>query len=88
MLDAGLSPEGILEKILGEFGLEINDKVPTEFYCNCSKGRVEKALISIGRKELQSMIDDGKPVTLNCHFCNKDYVFEIDDLKRLYRQSR
>jgi len=88
MLDKGLSPEGILEQILGEFGLEINDKVPTEFYCNCSKGRVEKALISIGRKELQSMIDDGKPVTLNCHFCNKDYVFEIDDLKRLYKQSR
>ncbi len=88
MLDKGLSPEGILEQILGEFGLEINDKVPTEFYCNCGKERVEKALISIGRKELQSMIDDGKPVTLNCHFCNKDYVFEIDDLKRLYRQSR
>jgi len=88
MLDAGMTPEQILEQILGEFGLEITDTVPTQFYCNCSKERVEKALISIGKKELQGMIDDGKPVNLNCHFCNTDYEFGIEDLKRILKYSR
>lgn len=88
MLDAGMTPEQILEQILGEFGLEITDTVPTQFYCNCSKERVEKALISIGKKELQSMIADGKAVNLNCHFCNTDYEFGIEDLKRILRYSR
>lgn len=88
MLDAGMTPEQILEQVLGDFGLEINDTLPTQFYCNCSKERVEKALVSIGRKELRSMIDEGKPVNLNCHFCNTDYAFSVEDLKRILKYSR
>lgn len=88
MLDAGMTPEQILEQILGEFGLEITDTVPTQFYCNCSRERVEKALVSIGKKELQTMIADGKPVNLNCHFCNTDYEFGVEDLKRILKYSR
>lgn len=88
MLDAGMTPEQILEQVLGDFGLEINDTLPTQFYCNCSKERVEKALVSIGRKELCSMIDEGKPVNLNCHFCNTDYEFSVEDLKRILKYSR
>lgn len=88
MLDAGMMPEQILEQILGEFGLEITDTVPTQFYCNCSRERVEKALVSIGKKELQTMIADGKPVNLNCHFCNTDYEFGVEDLKRILKYSR
>lgn len=88
MLDAGMTPEQILEQILGEFGLEITDTVPTQFYCNCSRERVEKALVSIGKKELQTMIADGKPVNLNCHFCNTDYEFDVEDLKRILKYSR
>ena len=83
MLEDGLSPEDILEKILEPFGVEFTDTIPTAYKCNCSKERVTKALISVGRKELQSMIDDGKDVTLNCHFCNTDYTFEIDEIKKL-----
>ena len=88
MLDAGMSPEQILEQILGDFGLEIKDTMPTRFFCNCSRGRVEKALISIGQQELKKMIADGKPVNLNCHFCNSDYEFGVEDLKRILKQSR
>lgn len=88
MLDAGMTPEQILEQILGEFGLEITDTVPTQFYCNCSRERVEKVLVSIGKKELQTMIADGKPVNLNCHFCNTDYEFGVEDLKRILKYSR
>lgn len=86
MLDAGMTPERILEQILGDFGLEIKDTVPTQFYCNCSTERVEKALVSIGKKELRGMIADGEPVNLNCHFCNTDYSFSVEDLKRILAQ--
>ena len=57
--------------------------LPVEFSCNCSKDRVRKALISIGREELQSMIDDGKEIEVNCHFCNKNYNFTVDELKEM-----
>lgn len=87
LLDEGQTPEMILEHILGEFGLEIMDKIPTRFYCNCEKSRVEKALISIGRKELQEMIDDEKSIDVNCHFCNKNYEFTVEDLKELYEKA-
>ncbi|MDD6573384.1 MAG: Hsp33 family molecular chaperone HslO, partial [Thermoflexaceae bacterium] len=80
MLSSGKSPEMILEELLGEFDLEIMDKMPVQFYCNCSRERVEKALISIGRDEIQAMIDDGKPVELKCHFCNKAYEFSVEEL--------
>ena len=81
MLDAGKTPEGMLEVLLSGMNPEITDTLPVEFACNCSKDRVRKALISIGREELQSMIDDAKPIEVNCHFCNKNYTFDVDELK-------
>ena len=83
MLDAGKTPEGMLEVLLSGMDLEINDTLPVEFSCNCSKDRVRKALISIGREELQSMIDDGETIEVNCHFCNKNYNFTVDELKQM-----
>lgn len=88
LMDVGNTPEMILEHILGEFGLELNDKTPVRFFCNCTKSRVEKALISIGKKDLQEMIDDGKPVEVNCHFCNRNYTFEVEELEELLRKAR
>ena len=80
MLEAGMTPEDILELILGQFGLEILDKMPIQFTCNCTKSRVEKALISIGGKELQEMIDEGKSIEVNCQFCNKNYKVDLNEL--------
>ena len=88
MLEAGMTPEDILELILGQFGLEILDKMPIQFTCNCTKSRVEKALISIGGKELQEMIDEGKSIEVNCQFCNKHYEFSVDELKKLYEKAK
>lgn len=88
MLEEGKTPEGILETLLEGFDIEINDRIPTQFHCNCSKERVEKALISIGRKEIQEMIDEGKEIEMNCHFCNKNYKFSVEDLKRILRECR
>ena len=88
LLEEGHTPESLLEKVLEGFDMEINEKVPTEFYCNCSKSRVERALISIGRKELNELIQEGKDVELNCHFCNQNYVFSVEELKEILRKCK
>lgn len=87
MLDAGYTPEQILEELLGEFGLEINETVPTQFYCNCSKERVAKAVISIGKKDLREIIADGQPIEVNCHFCNTNYTFNVEELKAMLAKA-
>lgn len=88
LLDEGMSPEDLLQRLLGNLGVEFNDTLPVEFYCNCDKARVEKALISIGKQEIKQMIADGKPVELNCHFCNTNYVFTIEELKAILKRCR
>lgn len=88
MLDQGMSPEQILEELLGEFGVTILDKVPTKFTCNCTKERVEKAIVSIGKKDLQEMIEDDKPIEVNCHFCNTNYEFTVEELKGIINRSK
>lgn len=88
MLDRGFTPERMLEEVLQGFEVTVNDTMPVSFYCNCSKERVTKALISIGADKLQEMIEDGEPVSINCHFCNTDYTFEIDELKEIVRCSK
>ena len=64
---------------------EISEKTETRFYCNCSKDRVSRALISVGRKDLREMIEDGREVEMNCHFCSTKYMFSVEELKELYR---
>lgn len=83
MLENGLDPEGIINLILGGLDPEILDKMPIRFYCNCSKERVSKALIAIGRKELDNIIEENEPIEVKCHFCNKAYNFTVDELKKL-----
>ena len=87
-LDRGFTPEQLLEEFLGEFGLEILDKLDTRFHCDCSREKVEKALISVGKKELNDMVQEGKPVEVKCHFCNTPYVFNVEELKNLIRRSK
>lgn len=87
LLDDGMTPEQILEFLLGDMGLEILETVPTNFYCNCDKARVEKALISIGREEIQEMIDDAEPIEVKCHFCNTAYTFSVDELEEILKKA-
>lgn len=88
LLDGGDTPQDLLVRLLGNLGLEFTDTLPVSFYCGCSKERVEKALISIGSKELKEMIREGKPVELNCHFCSTNYLFTIEELKEILRKCR
>lgn len=86
-LDAGDSPEDMLKELFEGFDMTIEQKVPTQFYCNCSKEHVAKAVISIGRKELLEIIDEGKPIEVNCHFCNTHYHYDIDEIKDMYQKA-
>ncbi|MBE5884051.1 MAG: Hsp33 family molecular chaperone HslO [Lachnospiraceae bacterium] len=88
ILDAGNTPEQMLDILLEGMEPEITDTLPCDFYCNCDKVRVEKALISIGKAELKDMIADGKDIEINCHFCNTNYVFSVEELKGLLKKAR
>ena len=87
LLDQDMTPEMILEHILSDLGLEITDKSPVSFKCSCTKKRVEKAIISIGQKDIQEMIHDNRPIEVNCHFCNKHYLFSVEELKTMLERS-
>ncbi len=88
MLDNGHTREEMLNHVLEGLDVEITDTLPAKFDCNCSKERIEKAIISVGKKEIQEMIDDGKDIEVKCHFCNTAYTFSVDELKELLKKSR
>ena len=88
MLDAGNTPEQMLNKLLDGLECEILETRPTSFLCNCGRPKIEKVLISLGEKEIREMIDEGKEIEINCQFCGKHYQFSVSELKELYRKSR
>ena len=79
MLD--MTPEDILGYVLDGMDVEILETIPTQYKCNCSVERVSKAIASIGKKDLQEMIDDGEPIEVNCQFCGSHYKFDTEQLK-------
>ncbi len=83
MMERGLTPEGMLMEILGEFGLEISDTLPAAFVCDCSKEKVSRALSTISKKELDNIIRDGESIEVRCQFCNTAYRFELEELKEI-----
>ena len=83
LLEEGNTPEQILSLLLGDMGLEITEKTPVQFMCGCTKERVEKVLYSLKKEDLKEMIAEGRDVELHCHFCNTDYVFTVDELKKM-----
>ncbi|SDB21201.1 Hsp33 family molecular chaperone HslO [Eubacterium oxidoreducens] len=86
LLENGNTPEQILEILLGDLGLEIEEKVSTGFVCNCSHDKVEKVLVSLSKDDLQEMIDDGEPIEVKCHFCNTAYTFSVQELKEIIKR--
>ena len=88
MLEKGYTPEQILETVFEGLDVEINDVLPAQFYCDCTKERVEKAIVSVGEKEIKAMIAEDKEIEVNCHFCNKHYTFTVEELKDILKQSK
>ena len=87
MLSEGKTPEDIVNEIFTGMDLTITERIPARFYCNCSKERVRKAILSIETKDIEEMIADNRPAEVNCHFCGESYVFSVDDLKEIYAEK-
>ncbi len=87
MLAAGKTPEYIVEEIFGDMDLKIVDHIPARFYCDCSKERVRKAVMSIDAADIKEMIAENKPIDVNCQFCGSSYTFSVDDLKNILAEK-
>ncbi len=87
MLKRGNTPEDILHLLFDDMGLQINDRMNAEFKCDCSKEKVSKAIMSIEAKDIEEMINDGKDIEVNCHFCNTSYKFTPEELSILLKNK-
>lgn len=85
LLDRGLTPEDMMQQLFEGYDVRIMDNIPTAYHCDCSKERVYQAVMSIGRKDIEDMIAEEKPIEVNCHFCGKNYVFDMEDLKSMLK---
>lgn len=85
LLGQGMMPEDMIRHLMGTLDVEILDRIPTQYACNCSKERVASAVASIGRKDLQEMIDTGETVEVNCHFCGSHYYFTTGELQKFLK---
>ncbi len=80
LLELGMTPEDILKKVTKDMYLEVTENIPTRFYCDCSKEKVLKALSTLGKKELDDLINSGEEVEAHCDFCNTSYKINVGEL--------
>ncbi len=83
LMDKGMSPEDMMQKLFAGYDIQFSDSIVPEYHCDCSKERVYKAVMSVGKAEIEDMIADGKPIEVGCHFCNKKYIFDLPDLQSM-----
>jgi len=83
MLDAGLTPEDILGQVMGDLGVVFLETTPVSYKCYCSRDRVTRALISLGKKELTEILEEGKSFPVECQFCDETYAFTPEDIRGL-----
>lgn len=85
MIRDGYTPLEVLRTVLNGFDIEIIDEHDVEYRCDCSKDRVERALISLGKEELCKLADEQHVTNVKCHFCDKSYDFTSDDLRSMIK---
>ena len=83
MIQRGLSPEEVLEEVLGKGNVQILDKMPVKFECNCSKERFAEGILGLGEKEIRDMIDEQGMAEAQCHFCLETYHYSKEELEAL-----
>ena len=85
MLEQGMTPEDILGAVVGDLGVVFMETTEVEYKCYCSRERVTSALISLGKKELKEIMDEGKDFPVECQFCDTTYAFTPDDIAALLK---
>ncbi len=88
LLEKGLRPDELAVSALEGLGGEILDQWDAVYYCDCSRERTERILISLGREELQKLVDEGETTEVCCHFCNKKYEFSTAELAKLLKEQK
>jgi len=88
LIQSGLTPEEILNQLLGAENIKILDKMPIEFRCTCSKERFGRAILSLGTKEIEDMINEDGKADTQCHFCNAEYHFSKGDLEDILEEVK
>ena len=83
MMEKGMTPEDMLSYIFEGTDIEFTEKRDVEFYCDCSKDKVSRALAAMGDGELQGIIDDDEEIEVKCFFCNTAYKFSVEDIKNI-----
>lgn len=83
LLEQGMTPEDMVEYLVGDFGTELLGTIPAAFRCDCSRERVYRAIAGISRDDIRQMIEDGEPIDVNCHFCGQNYRFDVGELKTM-----
>ncbi|MEC2076614.1 Hsp33 family molecular chaperone HslO [Metabacillus fastidiosus] len=83
LIQKGLTPEEILQEVLGEENVKILEKQEVRFHCPCSRERIESAIISLGEQEIQAMIEEDGKAEAQCHFCNEFYHFNLEELEQI-----
>lgn len=88
MIEQGLTPEEILEQILGKESLQVLEKMPVRFQCRCSKERLFGALVSLGKDEIEDIIETDGQAEAQCHFCNDKYLFSREELEEIRDEAK
>jgi molecular chaperone Hsp33 len=88
LIEKGLTPEEVLEEVLGKGEVKVLETMPISFKCQCSKERFSNAIISLGEKEIQEIIDEDQQAEAKCHFCNETYVFSEKELEELKEEAK
>ena len=87
MLEQNMTPEDILGQVCGDLGVVFMETTEVEYRCYCSQERVSRALISLGREELTSIIEEGENLPVECQFCDRVYTFTPSDIEKLLKKA-
>ena len=85
LLDSGMSAEDVLKAVLADFDVEILETTPVEYRCYCSRDRVTRTLISLGVDELDSIVQEGMTIHIDCQFCDTVYDYTPEDIRQMLR---
>ncbi len=88
LIDKGYTPEDILDKVFGEFEMEVKEKLEINLQCDCSRERIEEALISLGEQELKNIIEEDGSAEVSCHFCNTKFQFNREDILEILEEAQ
>lgn len=88
LIERGLTPEELLEEVLGKGNVQFLETLPVKFSCNCTKERFATAIIGLGKKEIEDMIEEDGQAEVHCHFCNEFYLFTKEELSELHREAQ